>query len=220
MSTREIPSALFSIITREKVINQGSIERSFHKVVPRLPKDTEEVKISTGRGVVYVFSAEGTFLRTEKEKLTTLVVRPASFTRTTKEPSITLEAVEKHKHKFIDAAKRQGMKYVRFETDEPITVDVEDSELELKMPSLYKQFKNLTLEAGKTVKNIATGSAASVSQKERERRLAICNSCEKYDQKKARCSLCGCKMNFKTYLASASCPHPEGDRWKLENEEA
>lgn len=220
MSTREIPSGLFKVITQEKVINQQIIERSFHKIAPRLQKDTEEVKISTGRGVAYIFDAKGSFLRTEKEQLTTLVIRPASFTRTTKEPSITPEAVEKHKHKFIDAAKRQGMKYVRFEAEDPIIIETADSELELKMPSLYKQFKNLTLEAGKTVKNIATGAAASVSQEERERRLAICNSCEKYDQKKARCSLCGCKMSLKTHLASASCPHPEGDRWKLENEEA
>lgn len=218
MSIREIPSGLFKVVTQEKVINQESIERSFHKIAPRLQKDTEEVKISTGRGVIYIFDAKGSFLRTEKEQLTTLVVRHASFTKTTKEPFITPEAIEKYKQKFVDAAKRQGMKYVKFEAEEPIIIEVDDSELALKMPSLYKQFKNLTLEAGKTLKNIAAGAAPNVSQEERERRLSICKGCEKYDTERARCSLCGCLMKFKTYLASATCPHPDGDKWGQQSE--
>lgn len=45
-----------------------------------------------------------------------------------------------------------------------------------------------------------------------EARLAICMECEHLILEKKRCSLCGCFMQTKTYIAKASCPD-DPKRW-------
>jgi hypothetical protein len=50
-----------------------------------------------------------------------------------------------------------------------------------------------------------------------EKRLAICNSCDEYDQKWKKCKKCGCFMEFKSLLPSAKCPL---DKWKIINTES
>jgi len=51
------------------------------------------------------------------------------------------------------------------------------------------------------------------SQKERDRRLSICESCEHYTGRK--CDLCGCLTSLKIRTAGASCPD-DPPRWGAE----
>jgi len=53
--------------------------------------------------------------------------------------------------------------------------------------------------------------------------LAICNECPSLDKTgdnclmagtQPCCSICGCKLAFKTRSLSSECPHPDGPKWK------
>jgi uncharacterized paraquat-inducible protein A len=39
-----------------------------------------------------------------------------------------------------------------------------------------------------------------------EERLTVCNSCEWFDKRLARCKKCGCFMRMKSTLKQAECP--------------
>lgn len=69
-----------------------------------------------------------------------------------------------------------------------------------KNPSLIKQAVNL---AKSTAKHVATGMQ-KVSVSELERRLNICNTCDKLN--KGRCAECGCFVNIKASWGSEKCP--------------
>lgn len=71
---------------------------------------------------------------------------------------------------------------------------------EPQLPSLAQQAMSF---AGAAIKHIATG-AKSVSQEELDRRLAICNGCDKFVG--GRCSLCGCSCNVKASWLEQNCP--------------
>lgn len=43
-----------------------------------------------------------------------------------------------------------------------------------------------------------------------EYRLEICNTCEWFDKRLAKCRQCGCFMKLKTTLQEAKCPK---DKW-------
>jgi hypothetical protein len=45
----------------------------------------------------------------------------------------------------------------------------------------------------------------------KEKRLEICNSCERYDKDQKRCRECGCFMEYKAFMPYTSCPL---DKWK------
>ena len=45
---------------------------------------------------------------------------------------------------------------------------------------------------------------------ERERRLKICRTCEKYEPFLTRCKECGCFLKLKTWFMNSSCPL---DKW-------
>ena len=45
-----------------------------------------------------------------------------------------------------------------------------------------------------------------------EQRLAICKSCPKWNPRRERCGLCGCRTAVKVKLASAACPD-DPPRW-------
>jgi hypothetical protein len=55
---------------------------------------------------------------------------------------------------------------------------------------------------------VATGGE-TVSPEERARRLAICASCEHFDDAARRCRVCTCHMPLKVRLAAWHCPLPE-----------
>lgn len=53
--------------------------------------------------------------------------------------------------------------------------------------------------------------------------MSICNSCDDIDLKGEHClmsgtqpccSICGCKLSFKTRSLASECPHPSGSKWK------
>ena len=54
-------------------------------------------------------------------------------------------------------------------------------------------------------------------------RMEICNTCPSLDTKGSYClmpgtqpccSICGCKLAYKTRSLSSSCPHPDGPKWE------
>jgi len=75
----------------------------------------------------------------------------------------------------------------------------------LKMPPLLEEVKNLMGTVGSTVSLIFQGKNPILSRKERERRLAICMPCKKYNKQKDRCTLCGCNMPIKSWLKTGYC---------------
>ncbi len=53
--------------------------------------------------------------------------------------------------------------------------------------------------------------------------MKICNACLEIDRKGENClvsgtqpccSICGCKLAFKTRSLASECPHPSGSKWK------
>ena len=69
-------------------------------------------------------------------------------------------------------------------------------------PSLAKKAINL---ASSTVKHVSRGMAQA-GKKEREKRLEICVSCDRYNAEDKTCLECGCYLETKTKWASEACP--------------
>ena len=69
-----------------------------------------------------------------------------------------------------------------------------------KMPSLMKQAANF---AG-TMIDFAKDGFRTVDDAERDRRLGICRTCDRFTGH--RCSNCGCFTNFKSRIGVADCP--------------
>lgn len=76
----------------------------------------------------------------------------------------------------------------------------------LEYPSLFQQATNLAHAVGSVVASAVRGEPVTVPQEEQDRRLAICHTCDKFDSKQGRCTLCGCFANLKARLASQHCP--------------
>lgn len=72
----------------------------------------------------------------------------------------------------------------------------------VEYPPLAEQAGNVLAAVGRAV---ASGFA-HVDEVEHERRLAICNACDRWDAKHGRCTLCGCYTEIKTRLATERCP--------------
>lgn len=53
---------------------------------------------------------------------------------------------------------------------------------------------------------MAWGDFFMVPKETFEKRLAICNECDKYDKEKKKCNECGCFMEYKATLRTVSCP--------------
>lgn len=80
--------------------------------------------------------------------------------------------------------------------------------------------KNLWKAGTRIVKASATGKKVRVSKEVQNERIEICKSCEKYDQKRSRCKLCGCFLSgvaAKTAWATERCPlkPPKWDRVEI-----
>lgn len=69
-------------------------------------------------------------------------------------------------------------------------------------PSLLQKVIGL----GTAIANHITSGLPALPKEEQERRLALCQSCPKFNSEKGTCTLCGCIMSIKTRLAKASCP--------------
>jgi hypothetical protein len=51
------------------------------------------------------------------------------------------------------------------------------------------------------------------SREEHDRRLAICQDCDKFDSTQGRCSVCGCRGGLKSWISSESGRCPLG-KWQ------
>ena len=86
---------------------------------------------------------------------------------------------------------------------------------EQKLPPASQMVRDLAVTHWKSLKSWLRGSQTIATQKEAERRWAICKQCPEllYDQtnpdtnkKDGRCTQCGCFMNVKVHYAVAECP--------------
>ena len=67
--------------------------------------------------------------------------------------------------------------------------------------------------ATKAVVKHAMNRFVAVDRKTREKRLNICRSCDRFNDKNISCSECGCYLQIKTSWASEKCPL---DKWGVE----
>jgi len=73
------------------------------------------------------------------------------------------------------------------------------------LPPLSTMASNLTTSVFAEVKAMLT-DVPDIDSEKIASRLSICETCESFTQPAGRCTLCGCYMNFKTRLKSATCP--------------
>lgn len=87
----------------------------------------------------------------------------------------------------------------------PYGVKVKDF-INIEMPSLLQQAKNLASTAKDVIKDAAKGKKIISEDSQAAERMAICKSCPYLDQESVRCTKCGCNMKYKTKIKSAKCP--------------
>jgi len=73
-----------------------------------------------------------------------------------------------------------------------------------EFPNKLQMAKNLTGEMLASSRNAIMGKPVFVSQEIASDRYSMCLSCEHLHEE--RCKLCGCFMEKKTKIASATCP--------------
>jgi hypothetical protein len=81
-------------------------------------------------------------------------------------------------------------------------IDINTLSTSCSKPSILQMSKNL---ATSTIKHVSTGMAQA-EKKEREKRLEICVSCDRYNAEDKTCLECGCYLEIKTKWASEACP--------------
>ncbi len=85
--------------------------------------------------------------------------------------------------------------------------------LETKLPSESPTYPSWMTMAGnlagsveRSVSAVIHGKQIIRTNQEQEACMAICKTCDRYDPKQSRCTICGCKMRLKTRLATDHCP--------------
>lgn len=73
-------------------------------------------------------------------------------------------------------------------------------------PDFFQQIKNLSDLAAKVAQDFSEGKEIVAIEELQKQRMETCNSCDKYNSEEKRCTLCGCYMEYKTKIASATCP--------------
>jgi ribosomal protein L32 len=90
--------------------------------------------------------------------------------------------------------------------------DIKLLKLAIKMPFYFlldKIPKRVELFIGVwllVIKDIFTKGRIRTTRENRKIRLTICKACPKIKEKHTVCTVCGCYMTIKTWLASAYCP--------------
>jgi heterodisulfide reductase subunit A-like polyferredoxin len=81
-----------------------------------------------------------------------------------------------------------------------------------KKPGFMDLLKNSATAAARAAGAISEGKELKVSDEEKEKRLAICNSCPHKEELigQPRCGACGCFLKLKASLATEKCPK---DKW-------
>lgn len=95
-------------------------------------------------------------------------------------------------------------KHAVYRLSQSDAVDYQPSKPEY--PSILQQAKNVARAIGGAVVSAVHGDPVTVSQEEQDRRMGICETCEKFDPVQARCTLCGCYGKWKTWISSQKCP--------------
>lgn len=85
--------------------------------------------------------------------------------------------------------------------------------MESEYPKFRQMAENLAKTAGDVVSNAAQGGGVFCSKSVKERRMAICKSCQHYDMSQGRCKECGCYLESKTSLKATKCPI---DKWSFD----
>jgi len=75
-----------------------------------------------------------------------------------------------------------------------------------EFPNFFEQVKNLSKLAGDVARDVATGEEVFVSEEIKQSRLELCYSCSHYEEDSKRCRACGCFLDYKTSVKSATCP--------------
>ena len=75
-----------------------------------------------------------------------------------------------------------------------------------ELPSIPQMAANLVQTAGAVASNVVHGHAPMVPDEESARRFTICEACTSFIKESARCTQCGCAMQFKVRLNGARCP--------------
>lgn len=71
---------------------------------------------------------------------------------------------------------------------------------------ILSKLKNFNETVVDSFGELAKGKSVFVESNVVSSRMAICNSCDKFQSKSTQCSVCGCFMSAKTRLKKASCP--------------
>ena len=75
-------------------------------------------------------------------------------------------------------------------------------------PSLTQQGKNFF----GSMWNYAKSGFKNVSDENFNKRMAVCQTCDRFDEKKVRCRECGCFLKAKARQAAATCPLDKWDK--------
>ena len=151
----------------------------------------------------------------------TVINVSAKFFKLITKQDATVSTINRQLHKVlerIDSSKTPYKVCIMSISGKAVWFDHEGNPTEgfkRKLPSLKEQMKGVSQAAIDSFNNFKVGNEVRVSEEEKERRLDICGTCELYDATRKKCTKCGCNMPWKTALASAHCPHPDGDKWSI-----
>lgn len=93
---------------------------------------------------------------------------------------------------------------------------------EKSYPSLFEQGKNLAKFSWKLLKHINEKISIDgiesllVTTEIYNQRIEICKSCPKFDEKKIKCTECGCYLPVKAKVLFDDCPL---DKWGMDDKE-
>lgn len=77
---------------------------------------------------------------------------------------------------------------------------------EAQMPTLGEMTKNIVTSAAEAIEHYRHTKIFIAQERERQRRLNVCKSCEFIVLDDMRCTKCGCFMMVKTGVAASKCP--------------
>ena len=125
------------------------------------------------------------------------------FDLTTKEriPFFVISSDEPVDESWVYFFEKNNKTYVK-KVDKQTLID--DFYLNIQMPSITQLAKNVVSQAVDTVKTAVTTGQVFTPFEDLTNRLKVCNQCEFLVEK--RCIKCGCFMEYKAKLISASCP--------------
>ena len=75
-----------------------------------------------------------------------------------------------------------------------------------QFPSIIEQAQNFAGAAIRIAKAALHGEQIIAEEDIQDKRLAICKSCDKFNEEQFRCYLCGCYLRTKISLLTESCP--------------